>query len=327
MVGIGGGAPSPSADIRLGDVVVSKPTHGYAGVIQYDYGKAIAGDDFITTGVLDKPPAVLLTAIARLQARHHLHGNNIDVLYHQALDKYGQLSEAFSCPGPENDLLFVTDYKHQTGRNTCDDCTRSRLKTRLARHRTQPRIFYGLIASANQVLRDSLKREALSRKHGILCFEMEAAGLMDVVPCLVIRGICDYCDSHKSKQWQGYAAVTAAAYVKELLSVIPFSDVTLTPAVDQPDHDVHRGEYKQRASRRQVSDEAIPSRQLSGVALSASTWASTGHSVPPPRLSSASDRGDSDTLVIAIDLGTRYTKVAFTTEHDIHPARMFFITQ
>jgi nucleoside phosphorylase len=51
-----------------------------------------------------------------------------------------------------------------------------------------------------------------------MCFEMEAAGLMNHFPCLVVRGICDYSDSHKNKQWQGYAAMTAAAYAKDLLT-------------------------------------------------------------------------------------------------------------
>ena len=50
---------------------------------------------------------------------------------------------------------------------------------------------------------------------------MEAAGLMDQLPCLVIRGICDYCDSHKNKHWQGYAALAAAAYARDLLAVVP----------------------------------------------------------------------------------------------------------
>jgi nucleoside phosphorylase len=43
---------------------------------------------------------------------------------------------------------------------------------------------------------------------------------MDSFPCLVIRGICDYADSHKNKIWQPYAAATAASYAKELLLVI-----------------------------------------------------------------------------------------------------------
>ncbi|KAL3463520.1 hypothetical protein BJX64DRAFT_256861 [Aspergillus heterothallicus] len=50
---------------------------------------------------------------------------------------------------------------------------------------------------------------------------MEAAGLLDQLQCLVIRGICDYCDSHKSKEWQGYAALAAAAHARMLLRVVP----------------------------------------------------------------------------------------------------------
>lgn len=51
--------------------------------------------------------------------------------------------------------------------------------------------------------------------------EMEAAGLMNDFPCLVIRGICDYADAHKNKEWQGYAAMAVAAYAKELVLVVP----------------------------------------------------------------------------------------------------------
>jgi nucleoside phosphorylase len=91
---------------------------------------------------------------------------------------------------------------------------------------------YGLIASGNQVMRHGQTRDRLARELGILCFEMEAAGLMDNFPCLVVRGICDYADSHKNKQWQEYAAATAAAYAKELLSLIPENQApeTLTVA-------------------------------------------------------------------------------------------------
>jgi hypothetical protein len=62
---------------------------------------------------------------------------------------------------------------------------------------------------------------------------MEAAGLMNHFPCLVIRGICDYADSHKNKEWQPYAAGTAAAYAKELLGVIPAADVVNTRTVEE----------------------------------------------------------------------------------------------
>jgi nucleoside phosphorylase len=59
----------------------------------------------------------------------------------------------------------------------------------------------------------------------VLCFEIEAAGLIDSFPCLVVRSICDYADLHKNKRWQLYIAATAAAYAKEVLSVIPPSKV------------------------------------------------------------------------------------------------------
>jgi nucleoside phosphorylase len=84
-----------------------------------------------------------------------------------------------------------------------------------------PVIHYGLIASANQLMKDALVRDKLIAEKDVLCFEMEAAGLMNHFPCLVIRGICDYSDSHKNKSWQGYAAIVAAAYAKDLLYRIP----------------------------------------------------------------------------------------------------------
>jgi len=87
-------------------------------------------------------------------------------------------------------------------------------------------VHYGTIASGNQVIKDGVTRDMLSSElGGVLCFEMEAAGLMNNFSCLVIRGICDYSDSHKNKSWQHYAAATAAACAKEILSLIPALEV------------------------------------------------------------------------------------------------------
>ena len=95
-------------------------------------------------------------------------------------------------------------------------------------------VHYGTIASGNQVMRYGTTRDEVSRDFGgVLCFEMEAAGLMNNFPCLVIRGICDYADSHKNKRWQTYAAVAAAACAKELLSLIPPADVAKTRTVEE----------------------------------------------------------------------------------------------
>ncbi|KAL4901265.1 hypothetical protein BDW74DRAFT_187736 [Aspergillus multicolor] len=238
IVGIAGGAPSAQYDIRLGDVVVSRPIPGFSGVIQYDYGKALEGGELVHTGSLDKPPMALLTAIARLQAYHELHGNSILNLHEGALRKHPRLRSKFKAPPTADDILFKPQYRHAETCDfeRCEERYPDLLEDRPPRRSKRPQVFYGLIACANQVMRDAIKRDTLSQRHGILCFEMEAAGIMDAFPCLVIKGICDYCDSHKNKRWQGYAAISAAAYAKELLSFIPSSSVAgtsvLTPVLD-----------------------------------------------------------------------------------------------
>jgi nucleoside phosphorylase len=83
-------------------------------------------------------------------------------------------------------------------------------------------------------MRDAAERYKVSSElGGVLCFEMEAAGLMNSFPCLVIRGICDYADSHKNKRWQAYAAGAAAAYAKKVLSVIPIAEVAKSRTVEE----------------------------------------------------------------------------------------------
>lgn len=228
LIGIGGGVPSGSADIRLGDVVVSKPTTNLGGVIQYDYGKTVAGGRFERKGALNKPPPVLLTAISRLQAEHRLKPSRIPVLLSEAVARNPEISGKFTYRGQDHDILFDSDYDHTDLGDNCNNCDARRLVTRAARRSHDPVVHYGLIASGNQVVKDGRSRDKLAGELGILCFEMEAAGLMDNFPCLVIRGICDYSDSHKNKQWQEYAALTAAAYGKELLSVVHTSHVVDT---------------------------------------------------------------------------------------------------
>ncbi|KAK1148149.1 hypothetical protein N8T08_010791 [Aspergillus melleus] len=218
MVGIGGGVPI-AEDIRLGDVVVSNPTDGYGGVIQYDYGKTISRGSFVRTGVLNMPPQNLRTATANLRSEHQMRPNRIPELVAEMSRKYPQMSEILEFDRSADDL-FPANYAHISGNDTCSDCDRTKLLKREPRLSLNPKIHYGLVASANQVIKDAETRDRYAREMGIICFEMEAAGLMNHFPCLVIRGICDYSDSHKNKKWQPYAAATAAAYGKELLSVI-----------------------------------------------------------------------------------------------------------
>jgi nucleoside phosphorylase len=227
MVGIGGGVPSAEADIRLGDIVVSQPGKGHGGVVQYDFGKSTPSG-IERTGFLNTPPRILLTAVSKLRANHDL--GKSDLLVH--ISKLGRLPK-FSRDQAGDDVLFEAVYNHVGGSN-CTSCDNAKKLQREARTVDTPEIHYGTIASGNHVMRDGVTRDQISSEFGeVLCFEMEAAGLMNGFPCLVIRGICDYADSHKNKRWQPYASGTAAAYAKELLLVIPAADMVKAQTVDE----------------------------------------------------------------------------------------------
>lgn len=223
LVGVGGGVPSgeeDGPDIRLRDVVVSKPTASLGGVVPYDLGKYSTSGGFERTGVLAKPPPLLRSSVESLAADHRMKGSQVPQLLSTMLQNYPVMKEEYSHPGLEADRLFQNDYPHPGGPN-CRRCDQSRIVERTNRRSQDPKFHYGVIGSANLVVKDARLREELRRASGILCVEMEAAGLMDSFPCMVIRGICDYADSHKNKQWQPYAAAVAAAYMKELLMVVP----------------------------------------------------------------------------------------------------------
>ncbi|KAK4945243.1 hypothetical protein LTR10_015402 [Elasticomyces elasticus] len=219
LVGIGGGLPDEEGkvDIHLGDIVVSKPSGTEGGVIQYDLGKFTTRDGFCRTGSLAKPPTVLLAAIESLEA-DRLHDRSKCQDYLSGLERKHPI---YKRPGSDQDILFQSTYSHPEAVD-CQKCDRSMRVRGRSRSRThdKPVIHHGTIGSGNLVVKDAAARNQL-RKDGIICVEMEAAGLMNAFPCLVIRGICDYADSHKSKVWQPYAAAAAAAYMKDLLRVVP----------------------------------------------------------------------------------------------------------
>ncbi|OOQ86960.1 hypothetical protein PEBR_19341 [Penicillium brasilianum] len=230
IVGIGGGIPG-KADIRLGDVVV-----GDKGVVQFDIGKEVGESQLKRTGTLNKPPHALLTAVTKLRADHVSKPSQIPSILSKMHEKCPQMTE-YTHRGSLQDRLFDDTYDHVRPTEGCEHCDTSRLVNRPARRNANPEIHYGAIASGNQVMKHGRTRDQLAQELGVICFEMEAAGVMDSFPCLVIRGICDYSDSHKNKQWQEYAAATAAAYAKELLSVIPTNGVKKMSKVLSADPD------------------------------------------------------------------------------------------
>lgn len=225
MVGIGGGAPHQKHDIRLGDVVVSVPRNGFGGVFYYNFGKSIQGKKFQETKHLNMPPNSLLAAVSGLKSQYALRGHPLIKNIDDVLERYPDLQEEYSRPDPGSDRLYKSDIIHASDDDApcAEVCSQdpSCLVARSERpKRKEITIHYGLIASADNLLKDAHIRDKLAMEKDVLCFEMEAAGLMDNFPCLAIRGICDYSDTHKNDEWQGYAAMTAAAYAKNLLERI-----------------------------------------------------------------------------------------------------------
>ncbi|KAK4153199.1 hypothetical protein C8A00DRAFT_15564 [Chaetomidium leptoderma] len=240
MVGIGGGAPS-QAGLYLGDVVVG------TRVMQYDMGKMVAGGFFQETADAKTPARLLNSAVSALRSKHGQHhsSSRMTSLLRSRLPNILRPNRP--------DRLFQASYEHPLGAPTCIDCDQEKLQPRGARLSDEPRIHYGVIASGNRLIKDGKARDDVARRLSALCFEMEAAGMMDNLQCLPIRGICDYSDSHKNKEWQDYSAAAAAAYARELLEgLAPLSRAldwapTYITDVSQPDTAVdHALERRQR---------------------------------------------------------------------------------
>lgn len=225
LIGIGAGIPSFSegdlissgskgsrCDIRLGDVAVSIPRDGHPGVVEYDYGKYEADGKFLLKGSLNKPHPILISADGALEEDEIMDKSRM----RKTLKRITKQPK-YAKPESNNDLCKKD--RHITG-NDCTECLNSTDK-RAAQHVVQsaePVVHRGLILSGSGVVKNPEDRLRLRRGHtDAICFEMEAAGIMDEIPCLVVRGISDFADTDKDDLWQYYAAAVAAAYGKAIL--------------------------------------------------------------------------------------------------------------
>ncbi|KAH6958097.1 ankyrin repeat protein [Fusarium avenaceum] len=222
MVGIGAGVPSN--EVRLGDVVVGTPNNGNPGVIQWDFGKTHG--EIKRTSTLKSPPKSLLKAFATLKAQDTLEGTKIPECLERLKQLQPRIASSYLQSASLEDVLFEADYKHVTDPEGegCKLCDKSMIVKREPREML---VHHGLIASGNNIMRDARVRDKLNDDLGgnVLCFEMDAVGLGHDFPCLIIRGISDYADSHKNKDWRGHAAFVAAAYAKELLKHLEPRDI------------------------------------------------------------------------------------------------------
>ncbi|KAF2624912.1 purine and uridine phosphorylase, partial [Macroventuria anomochaeta] len=234
LVGIAGGVPrygppGAASEIVLGDVVVSYPRGNHGGVLQYDKGAWKGQGRLNFRGHTNGVPGDLLAAVNNFRAEGWSKTNITDVLKQMRRKLDERRQHQYDDPGPDSDRLYKDTYEHQdTELDDCGACcdakyivSRSARGHAATRSVDQPSVHFGNIASSNQLQISAVERNRVQREHDAICFEMEAAGVMHEYPCVVVRGICDYADSHKNKGWQNYAAATAAAYAKGLLSRIP----------------------------------------------------------------------------------------------------------
>lgn len=149
MVGVKGVVLSRNTDIRLGDIVVSKPMDTHGGVVQYDYGKALDGKYFQQTRMLNRPPQFLLTALVKLQVDHLTEDSQVIGFLAEIEQKMSKQAVNFARPTQE-DRLYQSDYSHvDPDYQTCHDCNTERTVPWHSRNDDYPFIHYGLIASAN----------------------------------------------------------------------------------------------------------------------------------------------------------------------------------
>lgn len=153
------------------------------------------------------------------------------------MKQYFKADAVLGAPPPvHEDRLFHADYLHKhrkaarrkrfkkstfcsvAEKSTCDEIQCD------LRHVARPRpsscgidIHFGRNASGDTSMKSGLQRDKIAAEDNVIAFEMESAGVYHTLPCIVVKGVCDYADSHKDKGWQPYAAGTAAACMKSIL--------------------------------------------------------------------------------------------------------------
>ncbi|KAL2821948.1 hypothetical protein BJX63DRAFT_427310 [Aspergillus granulosus] len=223
LVGVAAGLPnldcSPPRDIRLGDIIVaySPPGGEHPAVVPYGLGKQKGGDDFqlLCNGrYLPPTERIVGSAIGKIKAEKR--ESQVVLSYYRNI---AETATKFPDPGQENDLLYQCGDDRPVPRQRRPDAERTR-------------VWYGSIGSGDRLLKSSHDRDKIRDEHNVIGLEMEAAGVLNEIPVGNIRGVCDYGDERKNKDWQPYAAAMAAAFAKAVLSEISPRSAKRTPRMN-----------------------------------------------------------------------------------------------
>ncbi|KAF4873845.1 hypothetical protein CGCSCA1_v006851 [Colletotrichum siamense] len=271
LCGICGGVPNPSPDVEilLGDVIISESVVQYDYGRRYPSKFAHKNTASDALGMPIKEIRSFLTHLKTDFGRGELRNqipNKIEQIQRKAVAN-GHWSK-YIRPGTHTDVLFQANYlhRHQQGRDCscgrdtiCDEAinascadlqcdpeyhvSRRRLDSQNKREyglettsdisKSPPQVFLGTVGSGDTVMKSGVHRDEMAQQHGIIAFEMEGAGVWDEIPCIIVKSVCDYADSHKNKKWQGFAAVAAASATKAILNMYNFA-TTPTPVALAP---------------------------------------------------------------------------------------------
>ncbi|KAM0520541.1 hypothetical protein ACHAPE_002935 [Trichoderma viride] len=250
LVGVCGGvSQTGNKEILLGDVVVGK------AIVSYDFGRQYPDGFALKDGIesntakpdrhIRKQLAIFETSNGRLRLQEEI-ANFLDKLQAKATQQ--GCGAKYSYPGADEDRLFKPEYRHkhrispscicstcEKGSDpVCEDAVKSSChdlgceeqylvpRTRLKRKKAEnPAIHIGIVGSGDRVIKSGEHRDSIAEPKGIIAFEMEGAGIMEEIPCVLVKGVCDYADCHKSKKWQDFAAATAASALQAILEYLP----------------------------------------------------------------------------------------------------------
>ncbi|KAH0369398.1 hypothetical protein KCU65_g3302, partial [Aureobasidium melanogenum] len=214
-------------------------------MVQIGIGKQHSGKPFERTGALKLQPLALQQAVSVLEAKSIRESLDLYRLISHVLEKNPLTRKHYyEAPGRPGDLLFRRDYAHAQPGKSCSSCDLSNLVARDDRDDNQePRVHYGLIASTNFIIKDANLRDQICTELDAICLDITGQGLIDTLPCLVIRGVADYADTHKNDEWVDYAAFAASAYTEKLLSVITETSIRAMELVTFADLDQSSARY------------------------------------------------------------------------------------
>lgn len=238
VVGICAGAPKPPnrPEIYRGDVIISD------SVVEYDFGRQYPGGFQRKpglNGILGRPNREIRALLVALKAEHthsvfqnqiqqyldsiqqtgnKWHRPQIDDSLFRASYHHKHHAQPIICSCPEDDV--AGDICDDALEATCDDIgcdQRQVIRCREFGEAVKISTHIGTVASADTVMKSAQHRDEMASKEKVICFETEGAGVWDNISCVVIKGVYDYADSHKSKSWQAYAAATGASAAKAFL--------------------------------------------------------------------------------------------------------------